>query len=64
MSDTTPYLEYTQPINIQDEPFFKGKSKCFEKYMVNTMGMKQAQFLSSNLHCLSINSHLDWLPFV
>ena len=32
--------------------------------MVNTMVMKQAQFLSSNLHCLSINSHLDWLPFV
>ena len=27
VSDTTPYLEYTQPINIQDEPFFKGKSK-------------------------------------
>ena len=27
VSDTTPYLEYTQPINIQNEPFFKGKSK-------------------------------------
>ena len=65
VSDTTPYLEFTQPINIQDEPFFKSKVQIhFEKYMVNTMGMKQAQFLNSNLHCLSINSHLNWLPFV
>ena len=32
--------------------------------MVNTMGMKQAELLSSNLHCLSINSDLNWLPIV